>query len=79
MSMIIEIIPKSESFNFTCDIPSIRCSIASIKSFDLPLIPNKPFICVEAICRAAAVVNPAVTGTDINSIKNPIIIKIIIK
>lgn len=67
----METIPKTLSHNLTSVMLLKNFSIACKNSLALPGIPNRPFNCVEAICKAAAVVKPAVTGYDINSIKKP--------
>ena len=43
----------------------------SIKCDPLNLIPNKPFIWVEATVNAAAEQNPDITGVDMKSTTNP--------
>lgn len=70
--IIIETTPKTESHNRTFEILATRILMAPKNSFDFPGMPSNPLICVDAICNAAAVVNPAVTGYDIKLIRKPI-------
>lgn len=55
---------------------SVKCMmrflIKSKTPWLLNLIPKRPFICVRAIVKDIADVNPDITGVDIKSTKKPI-------